>query len=42
MLLYYNDAVNLMNKMESLGVVGAHNGAKPREVLINNINEVKI
>lgn len=41
MALHYNEAVNFMNKMESLGVVGAYNGAKPREVLINNINEIE-
>jgi DNA segregation ATPase FtsK/SpoIIIE-like protein len=41
MAISYKEATEFMNEMELFGVVGAYNGAKPREVLINNINEIE-
>jgi S-DNA-T family DNA segregation ATPase FtsK/SpoIIIE len=40
MMLGYNKANYLMEEMEKLGVVGQFNGAKPRKVLINSIDEL--
>ena len=37
--LGYNTASKLMDRMSELGVVGPHNGAKPRELLIKKLPE---
>lgn len=40
--LGYNAASRLVDELERIGVVGEFNGAAPREILINDINEVII
>jgi len=37
----YNRAARLIDTMEEEGVVGAHNGSKPREILIDSLEELK-
>jgi len=41
LLLGYNRAGRLMDEMERLGVVGKMDGAKPRELLVKSIDDVK-
>ena len=41
LLLGYNKAGRLMDEMERLGVVGKMDGAKPRELLVKSIDDVK-
>ena len=41
LLLGYNKAGRLMDEMERLGVVGKMDGAKPRELLVKFIDDVK-
>lgn len=41
LLLGYNKAGRLMDEMERLGVVCKMDGAKPRELLVKSIDDVK-
>jgi len=41
LILGYNRAGGLMDEMERLGVVGKMDGAKPRELLVKSIDDVK-
>ena len=41
LLLGYTKACRLMDEMEWLGVVGKMDGAKPRELLVKSIDDVK-
>ena len=42
LIIGYNKANKLMDEMEKLGVVGPLQGTKPRELLIGNINDLKL
>ena len=35
----YNNAAKILEEMEELGIVGPANGSKPRDVLINSMDE---
>jgi len=37
----YNRAGRLMDQLEQAGIVGATHGSKPREVLIQDVNQLK-
>lgn len=39
--LGYNTASAIMNKLERLGIVGKFSGAKPRPVLIKDVEELE-
>lgn len=41
LILGYNKAGRLMDEMERLGVVSKMDGAKPRELLVKSIEDVK-
>ncbi len=40
MKLNYNQASRLMDQMQEMGVIGEFEGAKPRQLLINNIEDL--
>lgn len=42
MSIGYNKASYILSELEEIGVVGKENGAKPRKILVNNINDLNL